>query len=140
MNTEGEADQTKNVEELYWDVRDWKSELRFMEDQIRFIDGLLDSYVFEPDTPNLFHRLKDYQRRLTTAKNKKRKVWKLISRHMDYLEGMLDRKDKTPDPNFFQKHNALKTEVVGFVENFQILKGEIFNYARVILKKGKPKD
>lgn len=129
--------QPKKVEELYWDVRHWNSKLLFMEDEIAFIDGLFDSYIFEPNTSNLFIELEDYLNRLKTAKHKNHKLDQQISVHRHNLGGMLERRDKTCDAGFYQKHDALKAEVVLCVEDFQSLKAEIFNYAGGILKKRK---
>jgi len=134
-----EIEQAKKIEELIRNTRHWKSKLRFVQDEILFIDRLLNSYVFEPNTPNLFERLQDYQRRLKTAKNRKAKVIQQISRHKNKLGGMLECKDEACDLGFYPKHDVLKAEVVGCVEDFQNLKAEIFNYAGAILKKRKPK-
>ena len=51
---------------------------------------------------------------------------------------MLECKDERCDLGFYNKHNALKAEVVSCMEDFQNLKAEIFNYAGGILKKRKP--
>lgn len=133
------AEQTKKVDELHWDARHWKSTLRFMQDEILFIDRLLNSYVFEPNTPNLFERLQNYRQRLKTAKSKKTEVIQQILKHESNLGGMLECKDEACDLGFYKKHNRLKAEVVTAVEDFQNLKAEIFNYAGGILKKRKPK-
>ncbi len=130
---------TKTIEELYLDVRHWKSNLLFMEDEIRFVDHLLDSYIFEPNTPGLFELMQDYQKVLKATRNKKRLVWQHIIKHENNLGGMLEHRDKACDFDFHQKHDVLKAEVVGCVADFQNLKGEIFNYASEILKKRKPK-
>lgn len=135
-----EAEQAKKVDELHWDARHWKSMLRFMQDEITFIERLLNSYIFEPNTPNLFERLQDFQWRLKKAKNKKSGVIAQISKHEKNLGGMLECTDEACDLGFYQKHNVLKAEVVSCVEDFQTLKAEIFNYASGILKKRKPKD
>lgn len=132
-----ENEQAKKVDKLHWDVRHWKSTLRFMQDEMLFIDRLLSSYVFEPNTPNLFERLQDYQQRLKTAKKRKTKVMQLISRHKNDLGGMLECKDEACDLGFYQKHDSLKAEVVDCVSKFQDLKGDVFNYAGSILKKRK---
>ncbi len=132
-------DQSKKVEELHWDTRHWKSTLRFMQDEISFIDNLLQSYVFEPNTPNLFERLQDYIERLKKAKSRKTQVIQQIINHEKDLGGMLECKDEACDLGFYQKHAILKAEVVGCMEDFQQLKSEIFNYAGGILKRRKPK-
>ncbi len=63
-----------------------------------------------------------------------------IIEHEKKLVGIFDCKDYTCDLSFNQKHDALKAEVVSCVQDFQNLKGEIFNYAGGILKKRKPKE
>ena len=134
-----ENEQAKKVDKLQWDVRHWKSTMRFVEDEILFIERLLNSYVFEPNTPNLFERLQDYRQRLKKAKNRNTKLALNISRHKNNLGGMLECKDEDCDLGFYRKHDVLKAGVTGHLEDFQNLKAEIFNYAGAILKKRKPK-
>lgn len=135
---ETKSEQAKKVEELIWDARNWKSKLRFVQDEILFIEHLLNSYVFEPNTPNLFERLQDYQQRLKKAKNRKIVVVQQISGHESNIGGMLECKDEACDLGFYQKHSTLKAEAVSCIEDFHNLKSEIFNYAGGILKKRKP--
>lgn len=136
--TRTKLDQTKKVEDLYWDTKHWKSILQFMGDETVFMERLLSSYVFEPNTPNLFERLQDYQERLLKANTKKQQVRKNILKHENGLAGIMECKDRFCDMAYYQKHDGLKAEVVSCMEDFQILKSEIFNYAGGILKKRKP--
>lgn len=136
--THTKSGQTKKVEDLHADCRNWKSKFRFVDHEVSFIERLLNSYVFEPDTPNLFERLQDYLKRLEKNKANKVKVSQKILNHENDLGGMLECTDDICDQWFYQKHDALKAEVVGFMEDFQDLKSEIFNYAGGILKKRKP--
>ncbi|MET7028286.1 hypothetical protein [Sediminicola luteus] len=131
-------EQEKKVELLYAESHNWKSSLYLVSDEVTFIDNLLNSYVFEPNTPNLFERLQKYQAQI--KKNKERKIVVLdsIDKHQKDLGGMLECTDYACDLGYYQKHEAIKAEVVGFLENFQLLKSEIFNYAGGILKKRKP--
>ncbi len=131
-------EQEKKVELLYAESHNWKSSLYLVSDEVTFIDNLLNSYVFEPNTPNLFERLQNYQSQI--KKNKERKIVVLdsIDKHQKDLGGMLECTDYACDLGYYQKHEAIKAEVVGFLENFQLLKSEIFNYAGGILKKRKP--
>ncbi len=138
-NNKTRADQHKKVEKLHWDSQQWKSSLQFMDDEITFIDRLLNSYVFEPNTPNLFERLQDYQERLKIVKANRNVVREHILKHENDLGGMLECTDSDCDHGFYQKHDILKAEVVGCLDDFQNLKSEIFNYAGGILKKQKPK-
>ena len=131
-------EQEKKVELLYAESHNWKSSLFLVSDEVTFIDNLLNSYVFEPNTPNLFERLQKYQAQIKKIKERKIVVLDSIDKHQKDLGGMLECTDYACDLGYYQKHEAIKAEVVGFLENFQVLKSEIFNYAGGILKKRKP--
>ncbi|MGI9552846.1 MAG: hypothetical protein ACR2MT_16700 [Aurantibacter sp.] len=130
--------QNKKVEELHWETQQWRSKLHFMQDEILFIERLLNSYVFQPNTLNLFERLQDYQRRLHKAKDTKAMLLGLIAKHEGDLGGMLECTDESCDLGYYQKHDKLKAEVVMCLQTFQELKSGIFNYAGGILKRRKP--
>lgn len=128
----------KKVEELHWEIQQWKSSFQFMEDEIIFIMRLLDSYIFQPNTRNLFERLQDYKVRLKKVKATKKDIQSQISKHENTLGGMLECSNGTDDLTYYQVHDALKSKVDTSYNEFQKLKSEIFNYAGGILKKRKP--
>ena len=133
-------EQENKVNQLHNDAIHWKSNLRFMQDEITFFSRLLNSYIFEPNTPNLFERLQDYQERLKRTIAKKTEVTLKISKHENSLGGMLECEDEACDLGFYMKHNTLQAEIVSCVQDFQHLKGEIFNYAGGILRKKRTKE
>lgn len=130
--------QSKKVEELHYELQGWKSNLHFIDDEIIFIDRLLNSYVFQPNTPNLFERLQDFQHRLKKTKDTKTKLKTRIAKNENNLGGMVECTDESCDLEYYQKHDKLKAEVVDSISKFRELKSEIFNYAGGILKKRKP--
>ncbi|WP_299535917.1 hypothetical protein [Ulvibacterium sp.] len=129
----------EGIEELHRSSQEWKSMLQFIKDEMIFMNRLLNSYVFEPDTPNLFERLQDYLNRLKESKLKKSVIERNILNHENHLGGILECKDVVCDEEYYRKHRELETEVMKFVNEFQDLKSEIFNYAGGILKKRRPK-
>lgn len=138
-DTYNKETQSKKIEELHYELQGWKSNLYFIKDETIFIEHLLDSYAFQPNTPNLFERLQDYQSRLKKIKTDKAKIQKSIAQHENNLGGMIECKDAFCDLQYYQKHNRLKSEVMDYVTHFRELKSEIFSYAGSILKKRKPK-
>lgn len=132
------SNQAKKTETFYYDCQNWRSKLWFMEDEILFINRLLTSYVFEPDTPDLFERLQDYLGRLEKSKKAKSRVLERIITHEKNLGGIFECKDESCDLGFDRKHKAIEAQVVDCIQDFQTLKTEIFNYAGAILKKRKP--
>ena len=130
--------QKKKIEELHCESKIWKSNLYLVQDEILFIDRLLNSYVFEPNTPNLFERLQGFLLYLKKANDNKSKLLKHVENHENDLGGMLECTNETGDLNYYQKHNFIRAEVTDFLEKFKDLKSEVFNYAGGILKKRRP--
>jgi hypothetical protein len=129
------TEQEEKVKELHWEIQQWKANLQFMDDELIFIDRLLDSYVFQHDTPNLFERLQDFKTRSKKAKTYKQEIHSQISKHENTLGGMLACKDSACDLRYYRKHDKLKTQVEQYLKDFRQLKSGIFNYAGGILKK-----
>jgi len=132
------SSQKKKVEELHWEMQNWKSNFQFMDNEIMFIIHLLDPYAFQPNTPNLFERLQNYKTNIERITAVKEEVRKNISIHENTMSGMLGCSDTDYDLEYYRKHDKLKAEVVDCLGNFKNLKFEIFNYAGLILKKRKP--
>lgn len=130
--------QKNKMEELHRHTQYLKSSLQFMGDEILFLERLLNAYVFEPTTPNLFERLQDYRQRLEKMKSARNEVYKRITKHEKELGGILDCRDSSCDLTYYQEHEKTKASTVSCSEDFQNLKAEIFNYAGGILKKRKP--
>lgn len=130
--------QSVKIDQLHFDTRHWRSNLEFTANEMRFMERLLNSYVFEPNTPNLFERLRDYQERLKKAVMAKKAVIGKIQKHERDLGGMIECTDSECDLTYYRKHEQIKAEVTQFQEEFRHLKSEIFDYAGGILKKKKP--
>jgi hypothetical protein len=134
-----QVSQKKELPEMHLESRKWISYLQFMSDEILFIDKLLNSYVFEPDTPDLFERLQEYQQGLERTKKDIKEVQGYIIGHENDLGGLLEISDQNLDFAYSKKHEQYATEVESCLQNFQHLKADIFNYAGGILKKRKNK-
>ncbi len=132
------SNQKRKIEELHWEIQQWKSSFMLIDDEILFIRRLLDSYIFQPNTPNLFERLQDYKTGLKKLQLTKAAVREHISKHENDLGGMLECKNCACDLSYYRKHDKLQIRVDDCVVKFQKLKSEIFNYAGSILKKRKP--
>ena len=130
--------QNGKVEKLHYESKSWKSNLHFIQDEIIFINRLLNSYAFEPNTPNLFERIQNFKQRLKKVTDKESILRKSITQHENDLGGMLECTDETCDLTYYRKHDVIKAEITDCLEEFRELKTEIFNYAGAILKKKKP--
>jgi len=136
-------DQTANnkldtLQKLHLDTQKWKSSFFLIDDELLFIEQLLHSYVFEPNTPNLFERLQDYLERLKHIKGDKTNMQKLLVQHENNLGGSIESENGKWDEDVHMEHEKLKANVANCLQQFQTLKSEIFNYAGGILKRRRP--
>ena len=132
--------QEKKLENLHCESLQWKSYFHFMDDELLFINRLLNSYVYEPNTPNLFERLMEYKSRITAIEGQIAKVKTQLTLHENELGGVLECLGKSTDKVYKTEHETIKAEALACIEAFQELKMEIFNYAGSILRKNKSKN
>ncbi|MGB5203316.1 hypothetical protein [Eudoraea sp.] len=126
------------IQKLHLDTQKWKSSFSLMNDELVFIKQLLHSYIFEPNTPNLFERLQDYLERLKLIKSDKANVQNRMVQHENNLGGAFECSNSKCDEDIHVEHEKLKANVANCLQQFQILKSEIFNYAGGILKRRRP--
>lgn len=131
------AQKNKQVEEFHRHCQKWISLLYFTKDELSFIEKLLNSYVFEPTTPNLFERLQDYLARLDLVQNQLAELKGAIHSHENELGGILECATAPKDFDISEKHLELSAKIEEIQGKFRMLKSEIFNYAGGILKKRK---
>ena len=124
-----------HIEELHRETQKLISSLHFTQDELKFIEKLLQSYVFEPNTPNLFERLQDYLRRLELTKEKLDELNHLIIVYETELDGLLQSHGTDATGESEKRYNQLINLHGELQDKFKMLKSEIFNYAGGILKK-----
>jgi len=126
--------RTQKIEQLHWHIQHWKSDLQFMENEISFIERLLNSKIFEPDTPNLNKHLQDYLKQLGDFEARKAKLRQLISKHENLLGTVMESHDDGVVADFYFEHEDLEVEVLDSTDDFKRLKAEIFEYVGGTLK------
>lgn len=127
-------DRLKN---FHFDRIEWKSGLQFIEGEIQFINQLLNSYVFEPNTPNLFERLQEFKTQIEEIELDIAGIHAEIRKQESELGGMLECDTVSCDTFYDQKHTSLKKMTNLFLKRYKTFKAEVFSYAGGILKKKK---
>ncbi|MDF0717933.1 hypothetical protein PY092_17345 [Muricauda sp. 334s03] len=128
----------RKIEVMHNELQNWKSYLLFIEDEMAFIQRLLDSYVFEPRTPNLFERSENFKQHFNTSKQDRESLSKSIKIHENGLGGIFECVQDECDAHYYDKHQNLKDKVKDYVKSYIKLKKEVYNYAGTVLKKKKP--
>ena len=126
------------ITEMHTRLLNWRSCLQFIGDEMTFIEKLLNSYVFEPRTPNLFERLELFKRGFKASKKEKEILLTTIKEHEKHLGGLVECTTEECDESFHEKHRNLEATMHHYLEDYLKLKGEVYNYAGSVLKRKKP--
>ena len=127
----------KQLKHIHFVTLEWKSSLEFIKGEIQFIQQLLNSYVFEPNTPNLFERLEEYKEQLSKIVVEADQLMKSIRKHESELGGILECDTIAEDHSYYQEHELMNVTFEKFYKNFRKLKADVFAYAANILKRRK---
>ncbi len=137
-NTETTSETQNKIRNVHLEIQRYKSNLQFIKDELIFMGKMLNSYIFEPNTPNLFERLQEYKTHLKTCTDKKEAILKHLSHHQKNIGELLEHTNIPINPVDFENHERLKESIQNFMNDYQKLKIEFFNYTGGILKKHKP--
>ncbi len=127
----------KGLKNIHFDVLEWKSSLYFIKDEIFFINQLLNSYVFEPITPNLFEQLHEFRLQIEKIELILEELSDQIKKHENQLGGMMECDTISCDHFYNKNHESLSDALRDFYKNFRKLKSEVFSYVGGILRKNK---
>ena len=131
-------DKEEQVAQLHWKIQQWKLRFQLMDEEINFINRLLDSNAFKPNTPNLFERIMDYKNRVEKINSKSIALRTQISSHENTLGGMSEKVESPSALNTYKQNDHLQVEVDACLGDFQNLKSEIFNYTGSIFITSNP--
>lgn len=132
-----ESTMPLTVDQFHNDVKVWKSNVALASDEIKFIENLTHSYIFEPRTPNLFERLEQFKSEIFKIKKLLDNIQILLTKHDAELSGMLECDTVSCDTFFKEKHIMIKEQYRQFIDSYNKTKSEIFNYCGKILKTNK---
>jgi hypothetical protein len=128
------SNKARTIADIHWSFKLWNTDLHFMDDEITFIDRLLNSNAFKTNTPNLFERLQNYRSRISSLTAICQKIKIEISAFIKDIDYMDEDDHSSLTMVDFKRFDKLEAEVKDCLVNFQNLKAEIFHYAGGVLK------
>jgi hypothetical protein len=120
--------QEELLKAFHHDAQWWKSAIAYLENEIHFINRLLNSNAFKENTPNLFERLQQFKHELATKTRETHNLKKEIEQYDDTLKGILECDDISCDTYYLENHKDLKERFETLYENFNDYKTKVFEY------------
>ena len=125
------------TQDFYSDIHTWRSMISFIDHEIRFIQKLLNSYIFEPTTPNLFERLELFKEKFVDSQRRVVQMKKIIAERELEIGGMLESGMTSFDLDLGVKHKEAVRQLEAFNLWYLELKSEVYEYASSVLKQKK---
>lgn len=104
-----------------------------MENEIQFINRLLNCNAYKENTPNLFERLQQFKHEIATKTREVTNFKKEITEYEDKLKGILECQDISCETYYLDNHKSLKDRFEEFFIGFNEYKTKVFNYTGSIL-------
>lgn len=124
----------KTIEEMHNDARLWKSEVNFIEDEIRFLEHLLSFNYIELLHVGLYKKIEYFVNELTTQKKNGKTLLKLIKEHELVLADLISKNSATENKIFLKKHRNLHNKIEKYFYFFKNNKKQIFKIIEKIMR------
>lgn len=129
-----------NAEEMHEASKKWTLELNFVKDEQRFFEDLIKSYTLDLLDSGKFSKTKEIILELNKQQTAITELLKYIQTHENKLEVMIDGIDELKKENQYKKtHSQLFTNVNSYLEEYKMMKTQLFDIIKEILKKDKQK-
>ena len=127
----------KTIEEMHNDARGWKSEVNFIEDEIRFLEHLLGFNYIELLHVGLYKKIEYFVNELSAQKQNGKTLLKLIKEHEFVLSDLISKKGAKITDNMIllKKHRNLHNKIKKYFYFFKNNKKQIFTIIEKIMRK-----
>jgi len=132
--------QYLSPEDMHKQSLSWISEMNFIKDEQHFFDELITSYTRKLIETKKFAKNKALIDSLNQSRRNLKTIIKKIVEHENLLEIMVDGIDqKEEEAAYKNTHRELIDEVNHYLNEYRILKRQLFGMIKDIMKKNKQK-
>ena len=124
---------------LYIMAEKWQSELKFFEDELRFLKELIGKFFISLIEVGHIDHTKQLVDDLLDLEKKRKSLEKNIGKHLHQLTKMVESQFLQDTQGYKERHGQLETEMSEFLKNFREAKKELFHVTEEIMKSEKAK-
>lgn len=127
-------------EEMHTATLAWMSELKFIKDEQRFLNGLVKSYTEQLIDHKIYDKSKQLVGEILDAENDLEGLFKKVQVHENQLEIMIDDVDQPKmEKAYRETHLELMQGMQRYLEGYRDLKRQLFTLLTKIFKQEKQK-
>jgi hypothetical protein len=125
--------------ELYILTEHWQSDLKFFQDELSFLNILIDKYLIKFIEEDNVSKITPLTLALSRLEARNRMIGERAIKHLQYIRELMENHFSRDSQNARDEHLSLENDLVDFVKDFRFAKGEIFSSTEQILKSEKAK-
>ena len=125
----------KSIEQLHNDSILWKSEINFIQDEIKFLEHLLSSKYIDFLAGGLYKKIEVPVFKISNKKTTGATLIKIINEQEAVLSKLIDNDTATSNKNYLETHKKIQKEVSQYSNKFKTIKGTIFNIVEDVIRK-----
>ncbi len=130
----------QSPDELHEISLNWVSELKFIKDEQHFLDELMQNYMLELLSGNVYKKSKKVLNDLSEERKDLEPLFKEIINHHNALAILVDGKDQpVEEKQYKDDHRALIIKVNEYLINYKDTKRKVFELIKTIMKREKQK-
>ncbi|WP_111710019.1 hypothetical protein [Lutibacter citreus] len=129
----------KSNEELHYASMQWKSEVKFIEDEMVFLEHLLGSNYIDFLHDGLYKKIESLVNKISIEKKSGKTYLKMIEEHEMVLSDLISTKSMIDNKTFLLKHYDLQEELENYFYDYKELKKNIFNIVEKVMREKKVK-
>lgn len=124
---------------LYILAEHWQADLKFSEDELRFLKELIGKYFISLIEVEHIDHTKQLVDGLLDLEKKRKRLEKDIGEHLHQLTKLVDSQFLQDTQGYKERHSKLDTEMFEFLKDFRRVKKELFHVTEQIMKSEKAK-
>lgn len=126
-----------NWQELYVLTEHWKSDLLFYQDDLKFLDHLIDKYFIWLTKKENLDQVREIVNGLVKTDKLCSTLLKEVNKHLSHLAGLIDDPFKYDSHKFRTEHQLLEDKLADFVKTFRENRKKVFAVTEHVIESEK---
>jgi len=121
-------------QELYLLTEEWKKNLLFYKDDLKFLHHLIDKYFIHIPKREDIDKLEEIEEAILKIDVKRANLLKRTNKHLSHLGDLIDDPFKYDSHQFRTEHELLEDDIVKLVDDFKKHRKNTFTTTKKALK------
>ncbi|MEJ2113109.1 MAG: hypothetical protein P8X62_05245 [Flavobacteriaceae bacterium] len=124
----------KNIEELKYNLLQYKDSLEDLNIELAFYNFLLGASIFKPRIINLFEMLEKFKIETKEIIKMSEDLQNKISSHINQIENKIECEDLACENFFIEEYEELEHNIYNFFSKSKAFKSSLFQYLLGVIK------